>query len=369
MVDHKTLFYPLFEYLRRCGVPLGVSEYLLLVETLRAGRGLENLDRLKRFCRLVWAKSREDQEIFDEAFAEYVEPFLRPAAPSAEGEMRSKDQKPDQAGRLASDERTPDSGAVSGIISYEETGRRPFQVAPLSRSAKMPGYQVAEKRTFHLIPRLPVRRREMAGAWRHLRLLRRAGAPEELDVEGTIQAICRTGFFLGPAMQPRRRNQAALLALIDCQGSMAPFAPFVEMLLESIVRGGMLGRVSCYYFHDAPQEMLYARPNLTGAQPLQNVLAAQAKENSVLIVSDGGAARGNFDGQRLEDTRSFLTALTACTYLYAWLNPVPPGRWRGTTAEDIAALIPMFSLDRDGLNDAVNILRGHPFAPGIGLTL
>ena len=207
----------------------------------------------------------------------------------------------------------------------------------------------------------------MAEPWRHLQQLQRTGPPEELDLEGTIDDICRTGIFLHPTLQPRRRNQARLVLVIDRLGSMAPFGPLVDTLVESILRSGLLGGASLYYFHDCPQGFLSENPSLTDALPLEEILASQAKGNSVLLVSDAGAARGDYDEQRVEDTRAFIGALSSYTYLYAWLNPMPVPRWATSTAEDIANLVPMYHLDRDGLNDAVNILRGHPFPPGVNL--
>ncbi len=84
-------------------------------------------------------------------------------------------------------------------------------------------------------------------------------------------------------------------------------------------------------------------------------------------MSDAGAARGNYDEKRLANTRAFLKTLNTYTYLYAWLNPMPLKRWAATTAEDITRIVPMFPLDREGLNDAINILRGQPFPPGVNL--
>jgi len=150
-------------------------------------------------------------------------------------------------------------------------------------------------------------------------------------------------------------------------GSMVPFDLLVETLVESILRGGLLGGVSLYYFHDCPQDFLFEHPSLTDPLSLEEVLASQAKGNSVLVVSDAGAARGDYYEQRLEDTRAFLKVLNTYSYLYAWLNPMSVPRWITTTAEDIATLVPMFHLDKDGLNDAVNILRGHPFPTGVNL--
>ena len=45
-------------------------------------------------------------------------------------------------------------------------------------------------------------------------------------------------------------------------------------------------------------------------------------------------------------------------------------RWRvghKENTEDIVSDVPMFSLSRDGLNDAVTILRGQPFPPGVSI--
>ena len=66
-------------------------------------------------------------------------------------------------------------------------------------------------------------------------------------------------------------------------------------------------------------------------------------------------------------THAFLLKLSAYTYRYAWLNPLPEERWAGTAAEDIARLAPMYPLERDRWGRRVNILRGNPFPPGVNL--
>jgi uncharacterized protein with von Willebrand factor type A (vWA) domain len=189
----------------------------------------------------------------------------------------------------------------------------------------------------------------------------------ELDVEGTLDDISRRGFFMGPRLQPRRRNQADMLVLVDASESMEPFSLLVETLLTSILRVGLLDQVSVYYFQGYPRRVFYAKPGLQGEVPAEDVLGREAAGRSVLVVSDAGAASEGIDGARLQGTCSFLKALETATYLYAWLNPLPPDRWQGTTAGSIACLVPMFPIDRDGLNDAVSILRGHPFPPDVNL--
>jgi uncharacterized protein with von Willebrand factor type A (vWA) domain len=77
MAELDTSLFQVFQRLCRNGVPLGVSDYLEAIETIRGGMGLEDNDRFKELLHLFWAKSREDQELFDTAFAELVEPHLK----------------------------------------------------------------------------------------------------------------------------------------------------------------------------------------------------------------------------------------------------------------------------------------------------
>jgi len=126
-----------------------------------------------------------------------------------------------------------------------------------------------------------------------------------------------------------------------------------------------LEKTSLYYFHDCPENVLYKQPNLTEPSMLTEVVSEHSKYSTILIVSDAGAARGHYDKRRIADTEAFLKILNAFTYLYAWINPLPPDKWIATTAEDIAHIVPMFPLTREGLIDAFTILQGHPFTLGI----
>jgi hypothetical protein len=74
-----------------------------------------------------------------------------------------------------------------------------------------------------------------------------------------------------------------------------------------------------------------------------------------LTLSDGGAARGGLNPERTLRTRQFFDRLEPCVRRLAWLNPLPPERWLGTSAEEISEFVEMFPLDRDGVKAA---LRG-----------
>ena len=207
----------------------------------------------------------------------------------------------------------------------------------------------------------------MTGIWRNLRLLKREGAPENLDVQGTINLFCKMGFFSGVVLQPSRKNQVKLVLLIDCEGSMSPFKLLIDTLQESIEKVGLLNQKNIFYFHNVPRGYLFTKPNLTKPLPIEEILSREVGNNSVVIVSDGGAARRTYDSERLHQTKEFIRQLSDKTYLYGWLNPVPEFQWRMTTAEDIATFIPMYSLNPQGLNDLVKILLGYPFPMGVNL--
>lgn len=370
MIEFDSFLSLLFNALRNQGLPLGVSEYLLATKAVREGVGLEDVERLERFLRLLWAKSKEDQEIFDIAFAHWVKHRW-------EATIKSKSITSNfKSNEFPSDSDTPSSDSkdfrkqekLEPRTTFQKLDRQIAVTSPSSRQISLEKFEfVMPNNKYHLTPRLPISMREMASIWRHLRRLRREGIPEDLDVDGTIKDICLTGFLRSPVLQPRRRNQVKLILLIDCEGSMVPFTLLMDALQESIEKGGLLGKTRTYYFHDCPEGFLFEQPNLTVPVSMEEVLSDQAKSNSVLIVSDAGAARGSYDGRRLADTKAFLKILSAYTYLYAWLNPVPAVRWKVTTAEDIAHLVPMFPLDKEGLNDTVKILQGHPFPSGVGL--
>jgi uncharacterized protein len=368
-IDYDVLLLPVFQEMRRLGADLSLAEYLQAIQMLRAGVGLDDAATLAQACRLLWAKSRAEQEMFDTAFREKAVPMLTLLAPRSASGNEPADAVYDDTASSAEDEQE--------IAKPEEKPQEPYlSMIPMEQPdatvvpAAFPPFPFAAmptKRVYHFTPRLPLSKNEMSGHWRQLRRMQHNGPTRELDIEATIRAICQHGLLREPVMRPRTDNTAQLLLLIDQDGSMTPFKMLTEALLESVTRNSLAGKTAVYYFHDCPTHTLYEDSYLGEPVALEQVLAHHAHNSHVLIVSDAGAARAHYDDERIHNTRRFLTKLRSYTYLYAWINPVPFARWRFTTAEDIEHLVPMFPLDRDGLDDALQILRGHPFPPEVSL--
>ena len=74
--------------------------------------------------------------------------------------------------------------------------------------------------------------RNLKMALRRLRRFAREGAPEELDLDGTIDATARNAGLLDIKLQPERRNAVKLLLLLDVGGSMDPHIKVCEELSD-----------------------------------------------------------------------------------------------------------------------------------------
>src|SRR5579859_864322 len=275
-IDYDVLLLPVFQEMRRLGADVGLTEYLQAIQTLRNGVGLEDAALLTQSCRLLWAKSREEQEMFDIAFAEKAAPKLAILKSQPKPESDNKTVNPiHDPGPLQEDEQEilDTTDAVHDAVSPEEDGQEfaqsegeiqeqnvptePSYVTPLPASSPKPvTASTFTKRVYHFTPRLPFSKSEMSGHWRQLRHMQRIGPTRELDIEATIRDICQYGLLRKPFMRPRAGNTAQLLLFIDQDGSMTPFKMLVEALIESVTHNSLAGKTALYYFHDCPGHTL-----------------------------------------------------------------------------------------------------------------
>lgn len=354
MIIQDLPLHDLFYRLRKFGLPLGVSEYELLLRSLMAGFGIADQNALARLCKTLWVKSAEEAQIFDYHFAEVMkqgitsETAVSSQTSSAETEAQTTPETP----KLPDSE--PAEPSQPPVMEIEDE----IQVAKSAVLSASRRDEIADAAFLLTSDYLPVTKRQMKQAWRYLRRPVREGPRTELDVEATAKRIAQHGLLLEPVLVPRRINRAELVLLIDQDGSMVPFHSLADRLMETALRGGRLGQTGIYYFHNCPVDYLYRDPGHQEAETFEQVLSRLSQTcSSVLIFSDGGAARGSYNGDRVELTEAFLNRFKQRVRYLTWLNPVPKSRWSGTTAGKIAQLIPMFECDRSGLQDAIKVLR------------
>jgi hypothetical protein len=352
----------IFNSLRqRHGLPLGVDEYLVVVRSLQAGFGVGSRQELEQLCCSLWAKSNDESRLIRRLFEQIWKQISDRSPDSTLSPSPSRTPKkseanlPDTLPSELSDKPKPELEEPPSLrLEMDE----PVQVVQAVRKSRRDS-ELKRPRYSLLAEYFPVTKRQMKQSWRYLRRPVREGAATELDVEATVEKMGREGFLLEPVLVPPRTNRTDLVLLIDQEGSMVPFHALSRQLVETAERGGRLRQTRVFYFHDYVDEYLYRHPALLNAQSIDEVLAEVGERAVVLIVSDAGAARGNFDSERVKRTKEWIELLQQSVRYTAWLNPMPNESWLHTTAGEIARFVPMFEMNRQGMNAAINVLRGR----------
>ena len=364
--------------LRRRRLQVGIGDCHALRCALAAGFGLSSTDELRELCVALWAKSPVEAEIVRAAFARVTVP-----------DWKLQDKATQVVSKTASGSGHTDTGRPAN--EQNQSDAEVPQAKPVRNLGSAPPATGVRDRGLVLIPQYPLTAREVAQAWRRLRRPVRSGPPVELDVAATVDQRSRQGVATPPVVVPRRRNTARLLLLVDRHGSMTPFHGYVDHVVAAIRDAGRIDDMLPLYFHDLPggnadrsaldqvadpfrpdldpvlslvppmhAGRVYSDSDLTAPRSLTDVLAHLTVETSVLIISDAGAARRKFNIVRLLDSVAMLKAVMATDAAVTWLNPVPQELWRRSTAGQLARYIPMYPFTRQGLYQAVDVLRGRP---------
>ncbi|MFZ0546042.1 MAG: hypothetical protein WAM60_11420 [Candidatus Promineifilaceae bacterium] len=370
--------YRLFSALRlQANMALGLEDYLLLLEAMQQGHGVGSREELSELCQILWVTSEAERHLFLSVFNELFpitelkttepHPSTENGRTQPETESDSKEsEQPKPTKEEAADQETATKTQpppqetvtenklekVAGLADPDEI--RFFWQHPQPETAEEQGRISSLGLEF-----LPVTARQMKQSFRHLRQTIREGPRDEVDIERTVEDIARKGLFLEPVMRSRRVNRASLFLLLDQGGSMGPFHPLSRRLADTAQRGSRLQKTMVYYFHNYPADYLYSDPQLVSETAVDAVFnEIKQYRPGVIIVSDGGAARGFYNQERLNWTYYFLLRLRRVARHVTWLNPMPANRWPGTTAAAIETFVPMFALDQQGLQRSVGILRG-----------
>lgn len=342
-----------FISLRQRGFKLGVGELLAVQQTLEGGFG-ETLEALAETLKILWCSSPSQQSQFDPIWQSLLvssTPKQSEKTPTKEPKLETHKQRGEETREIPSP--LPQETLIE-IKPEPQVESLPVRAASFTPVENQDNGTLQEY--------YPISRRSMVYNWRYLRRLVPDGILDVLDIKSTIEQVTHQGFYLSPVYRRRESNHAHLLLLLDQNGSMDPFHRFSRDLVETAVYESSLQpeKVNVFYFHNVPGNSVYQDIYLTEPIALQTVLASCDNQTSILIVSDAGAARGYRELKRIRATTSFLFKLKRYTSLVAWLNPMPEERWLGSSAEIVANLVPMYEMDRTGLSNAIDIVRGQP---------
>lgn len=365
--------YELLTTLRRYDLPLGVSDYLTALYALRGGVGVRSRQQLIFACQVLWGKSAEEQAVIaqeldkllpnpltDEQLQQLLqpeteeygpeEPISDPGQTQPQVEDESEQSETDHS---AGEDEEEANDVNQRLIDFQE-GHMVANISLTDEQKHLWQFDVA----FDFVGNPPITRRQMKRAWRFYRRMQRFGPRVEIDVEATVRQMHRQGFMAELVLVPRRTNRARALLLVDADDVMIPFRRITRDIIATAQQNA-LAEAFVVYFQRVPGQTVFLDEDLYQRETLANILP-RFTDAGMLIISDGGTARVLREDNRYTALQSSLDRLRRYSQNIAWLNPFPRERWLGTPADLIQSHlhVPMFPFSREGLERAVDVLRG-----------
>lgn len=393
------MFLPFFQTLREEGVPVSLREFLAFLEAMAAGLVTYDPDGFYHLARLCMVKDERHIDRFDRAFArafsgleaitadQVLEALDLPgnwlqklaerhlsaeerAAIQASGGFEKlmealKARLAEQKGRHQGGSRWIGTAGTSpfGAHGYNPEGVRIGQ----DQSRHQRAVKVWDKREFrNLDGDAAIGTRTIKLALRRLRRWARAGAMEELDLEGTIRATAAQG-WLDVRTRPERRNAVKVLLLLDIGGSMDPHVKVMEELFTAAK--AEFRHLEVLYFHNCIYEGLWRdnRRRWDGQTPTWDLIRTYGPDWRLIVVGDAAMSPyeithpgGANEHWNREPGEIWLRRICAQWSYHLWINPVAEMDWAYTRSTALIDRIfegRMVPMTLDGLSRGIRELR------------
>jgi len=363
------MFLRFFDALRSAGVPVSLREHLAFLDALSRGLARNDIDAAHALARATLVKDERFFDRFDRVFgevflgAERLEDALGAAEIPPDWLARGFEKRLTQAERDAIE-------AMGGLDRLMETlkkrleeqksrheggnkwigtgGTSPFGAYGYNPEGIRIGQdgnrnfravKVWDKREFRdLDDTAEIGTRAIKIALRRLRRFARSGAPDELDLDATVEGTARQG-WLDVRMRPERRNGAKVLLLLDVGGSMDWHVQVCEELFSAA--RAEFRRLEHYYFHNCVYETLWKdnRRRRSEHASTLDVLRSLGPDWRVVVVGDASMSPyeilspgGSVEHMNPEAGRVWLSRLADHFPKLAWINPLPEDQWSWTAS-------------------------------------
>jgi len=389
------MFVAFFHELKAAGVPVTLREYLTLMEAMEedlAGRRVEDFYYL---ARTALVKDERNLDKFDRVFG-HVFKGLESTSEALTAEIPAEWLKKLAEKYLAEEERK-EIEAIGGLDKLlellrqrmrEQKGRHQGGKKWIGTAGTSPfgayGYnpegvrigqdgnrnfravKVWDRREFKdLDDQVELGTRNIKIALRRLRKFARTGAPEELDLDGTIKGTAHKG-YLDILMRPERHNAVKVLLFFDVGGSMDWHVKATEELFSAA--RSEFKHMEHFYFHNCLYEKVWKenRRRFDDTTPTWDVLHTYPHDYKVIFVGDAAMspyeimAPGGSVEHFNEETGAAWMERVARTYpACVWLNPVAEKEWDYTQSIRIMRQLMggrMYPLTLEGLDKAMREL-------------
>jgi uncharacterized protein with von Willebrand factor type A (vWA) domain len=385
-----------FLQLKQAKVPVSIREYLDLLDALEQQVVWGSVEDFYYLARLCLVKDETHFDKFDRVFARYFE-----GVTALDAELQT--QIPEEWLRkltelVLSEEEKAQIQALGGFEKLMETlkqrlaeqkerhqggnrwigtgGRSPFGAYGYNPEGIRIGQEgsrhrravkVWDQREFkNLDGSVELGTRNIKVALRRLRHFARDGAPEVLDLPGTIRATAHNAGYLDLKLVPKLHNKIKVLLFFDVGGSMDEHIKICEELFSAA--RSEFKQLEYFYFHNFVYESVWRDNQRYRAEriDLWDVIHTYGPDYKLIFVGDaamspyeismaGGSVEhhnqepGYLWGQRLLD--HYQDAI--------WLNPSPQDWWPYTQSVGMVQQLMngrMFPLTLQGLDEGIRRL-------------
>jgi len=390
--------------LRARRVPVGLQEWMALMEALGLGLHESSLTGFYHLARSILVHSESHFDAYDQAFGQVFQ-GIEADALDLEGELERWLANPAMLRYLSPEEKAALEAldleelrrqleerlreqterhqggnrwiGTGGTSPFGHSGYHPTGVRIGGQAGGRSAAQIAALRRFRAYRSdLILDVRQIKVALRKLRELRREGRQDELDLDGTIDETCRNAGELELIWRAPRRNNVKVLLLMDVGGSMDPYARTVSQLFSAAKQIKHFRDFKAFYFHNCVYEKVYSNARFSEALTVAELVATYGQSYKLVMVGDammhplellepGGAI--DYWSENRTAGIEWLRRLANHYERRVWLNPEPPRFWGHVTISAIRNLFPMFPLTLEGLDGAVAALvksKAQAPAPG-----
>jgi uncharacterized protein with von Willebrand factor type A (vWA) domain len=344
-------------------IPVSIKEWLTLLEAMQKDVISPSIDEFYYLSRTTLVKDEQNFDKFDRAFGEYfkgiesvagveldvpLEWLLKQAELNLSPEEKAmvealggwdklmealKKRLEEQKGRHQGGNKWIGTAGTSpfGAYGYNPEGVRIGQDKSRNRSA----VKVWDAREYrNLDDSVELGTRNIKVALRRLRKFAREGAPEELDLDTTIDKTARNAGVLDLSMRPERHNAVKVLMFLDIGGSMDDHVKLCEELFSAAKTE--FKHLEYFYFHNCLYDYVWKDNRRRHSERTRTFDIMHKYGHDYKLVFVGDATMSPYEilqpGGSIEYSNDEAGAvwLKRMLELYpraVWLNPEPEEIW------------------------------------------
>ncbi len=395
------MFAKFFYLLRAVDIPVSPTSFLRLHKALSMGL-ITSIEDFYTSARSIMVKSEKYFDLYDQVFAHYFEgvelkepdefelceaaralldEWLKdPHALASEMGIDEKDLKkltPEELlqyflDRLKEQTEAHNGGhkwiGTGGTSPVGHSGRRPGGMRIGGVSGNLSAVKVAMDRRYRdYSQESPLTSAQMGEALKRLRYLAPAGPRDVVNVDKTIYQTMKNAGEIEVVFDRGLKDRLKVILALDNGGwSMEPYVELVQVLFNHV--RDQFKELRTFYFHNTVYDNLWEDPARWNKPFRVEDLERLDPETRFIIVGDASmdpSELGSLDGpiyfgdKTLKPSYQRLEFIAKTFPRSVWLNPVKAAQWPyRETINVIGGIFPMFELTLDGLEKAVNYLKG-----------